>query len=68
MIKNTKQLREFLAETMVLIRNGKVAPSDGRNIVGAANQITISMQTELKKQKLDLDMGRKVEAFGSTKL
>ena len=67
-MKDTKQLRGFLAETMVLIRDGKVSPSDGRNIVGCANQITASMQVELKKQKLDLDMGNKVEIFGSTNL
>jgi hypothetical protein len=67
-MKNTKELRNFLAETMEMARNGDISPGDGRNIVGMANQITISMNTELKKQKLDLDLGRKTEAFGAMKL
>ena len=67
-MKNTKELRKFLAETMSMVRDGDIAPSDGRNIVGMANQITVSMQTELKKQKLDLEMGKKSEAFGAMKL
>jgi len=58
-MKDTKALRKFLAETMVMIREGDVSPSDGRNIVGAANQINLSVGAELKKQKLDYEMGRK---------
>ena len=67
-MKNTQELRTFLADTMQMVRDGDIAPSDGRNIVGMANQISVSMQTELKKQKLDLEMGRKSEAFGKMKL
>ncbi len=67
-MKNTKELRKFLAETMKSVSDGDISPSDGRNIVGMANQISISMQTELKKQKLDLEMGRKVDQFGQLAL
>ncbi len=67
-MKNTKELRKFLSETMVMIRDGDVSPSDGRNIVGAANQINLSMNAELKKQKLDHEMGKKVDKFGGMSL
>jgi hypothetical protein len=67
-MKDTKALRKFLAETMVMIREGEVSPSDGRNIVGAANQINLSVGAELKKQKLDYEMGRKADNFGAMKL
>ncbi len=67
-MKDTKALRKFLAETMVMIREGDVSPSDGRNIVGAANQINLSVGAELKKQKLDYEMGRKADNFGAMKL
>ena len=67
-MKDTKALRKFLAETMVMIREGDVSPSDGRNIVGAANQINLSVGAELKKQKLDYEMGRKADQFGAMKL
>ncbi len=67
-MKDTKALRKFLAETMTMIRDGDVSPSDGRNIVGAANQINLSMSAELKKQKLDAELGKKVDQFGAMKL
>ena len=67
-MKDTKALRKFLAETMVMIREGDVSPSDGRNIVGAANQINLSVGAELKKQKLDHEMGKKVDKFGGMSL
>ena len=48
-MKNTKELRKFLTGMMKDIKDDKVTPAAGRNIIGMANQIHISMQTELKK-------------------
>lgn len=67
-MKNTKELRSFLADTLTMIRDGDVSPADGRNIVGAANQINISINNELKKMKLDMELGKKVDSIGNMKI
>ncbi len=64
----TKDLRHKLFNAIDLIIDGKIAPSDGRNIVGAANQINISLQTELKSMKMQHELGQKVVAMGELSL
>lgn len=63
-MKKTKQIRQFLIETMKKIEEGKISASDGRNIVGCMNQLNINILTELKAQKMALDLGNKVEPMG----
>lgn len=63
-MKKSKQLRQFLINTMQKIEQGKMSASDGKNIVGCMNQINLSITAELKAQKMALDMGNKVVALG----
>ena len=64
----TRDLRKKLFNDMDLIIDGKIAPSDGRNIVSAANQINISLQTELKSMKMQHELGQKITAMGDLDL
>lgn len=61
----TKDLRKKLIDVIDQIQAGELSASDGRNIVGAANQINISLQTELKNMKLQYELGRKVNTLGN---
>ena len=63
-MKKAKELRQFLINTMQRIEKGEISLGDGRNIVGCMNQINISISTELKAQRLALDLGHKVPSFG----
>ena len=63
-MKKAKELRQFLINTMQRIEKGEISLGDGRNIVGCMNQINISISTELKAQRLALDLGLKVPSFG----
>lgn len=60
----TKDLRKKLLNVIDLIEAGKLSPSDGRNIVGAANQINLTVQNELKLMKLQIESGKAVNALG----
>jgi len=59
-----KDLRKKLINVIDAIQNGDLSPSDGRNIVGAANQINLSVQNELKLMKLSMEAGKKAKAIG----
>ena len=63
-MKKSKELRQFLIKTMERIDKGEISPGDGRNIVGCMNQINISIQTELKAQRMALELGQKVCNLG----
>lgn len=64
----TKDLRKKLFDSIEKIEKGDMAPSDGRNIVGMANQINLSMQTELKSQQMAINAGKKAEEIGELKI
>jgi hypothetical protein len=64
----TGELRQFLFDTMKKAQQGEIPAHDGRNIVGMANQINLSMQAELKRQRLAVELGHKVESFGDLAL
>jgi len=63
-VKKSKQLRQFLINTMEKIERGDISPGDGRNIVGCMNQINLSIATELKAQRMALELGQKVCNLG----
>ena len=48
-----KDMRKLLVDSIGKVQAGEMSPSDGRNIVGMANQVNLSVQTELKKMKLE---------------
>ena len=61
----TRDLRTKLMNVLDDIHEGKISPADGRNVVGAANQINISLSNELKSMRMEFDLGKKVTALGS---
>ena len=61
----TKDLRKKLINAIDKIERGELSPSDGRNIVGMANQVNLSIQSELKMMKLQVDTGKQVSALGN---
>lgn len=64
----TNELRAKLVSIIDDIQSGKLSPADGRNIVGAANQINISIQNDLKLMKIQSDLGRAVTPLGNAKI
>jgi len=64
----SKELRKLLIDSIQKVQNGDLTPADGRNVVGMANQINISVQTELKKARLDIDTGAQVQKIGEMSL
>lgn len=44
--------------------NGELPTEDGRNIIGLANQISNSMNAEVKVMTMNLKMGHQTEKFG----
>lgn len=64
----TKDLRSKLMTAMDLISSGDMSPSDGRNLVGTANQINISLQTELKSMRMQHELGQKVSSLGEMEI
>jgi hypothetical protein len=60
----SNELRAKLLNGLDMVVNGDLAPQDGRNVIGMANQLNLIMQTELKKQRLDAELGKKVIEWG----
>lgn len=61
----SRELRAKLVSVIDEIQSGNLSPADGRNIVGAANQINVSLQNEIKLMRLKIEMGDKASALGS---
>lgn len=64
----TRDLRKKLANAIDLIMDGSISPSDGRNIVGSANQINLTIQNELKLMRMQIDTGKKINKIGDLDL
>lgn len=64
-ITTTGQLRVALAETLLMIKEGKLSGTDAKGIIGTANQITNSIATELKYQNLQNQLGQKKSVLGA---
>lgn len=63
--KNTTgDLRTFLFDAMKKAEKGELPATDGRNIVGLANQINLNLQAEIKRAEQALRLGQTVPKFG----
>ena len=67
-IKTTGDVREILAQALEKAAAGDLSATDGKNMIGLANQICHSMTAEIKQQAMQTTLGRKCAAFGSTKI
>jgi hypothetical protein len=63
-ISTTKQIRRALAAALERASQGNLSASDGKNIIGLANQISQSMSTEVQVMKTKTALGHQVEKFG----
>ena len=64
-IKTTGQLRDFLANMLVGVKNGDVKPEEARGIVKMAAQINESFYSEIKIQKVRVEAGEKLTDLGA---
>lgn len=63
-ITTTGLIREALAAALTKAGNGELSATDGKNMIGLANQITTSMAVELKHQNMQSTLGLTVTEFG----
>lgn len=56
-IKTTGELREFLVNMIVGIKDGDIKPDEARNITKLAAQINESFYSEIKIAKVQLEAG-----------
>lgn len=67
-IKTTGQLREFLVNMLIGVKNGDLDESKARNITKMAAQINESFYSEIKIAKIQLDAGKSAEELGKLKI
>lgn len=63
-IQNTGQLREFLANMMLGVRDGSVKVDEARSLVKLAEKVNESYYAELKVAQVNLQLDRKVAELG----
>lgn len=63
-IENTGQLREFLSNMMMGVKDGSVKVDEARAQVKLAEKINESYYAELKVAQVSLQLERKVAEFG----
>ncbi|MBK8187610.1 MAG: hypothetical protein IPK77_11160 [Cellvibrio sp.] len=63
-IKTTGDLRSYLASIMVSVGNGTCDPTKAREIVKVAGQINESFYSEVKVQRLKMDLQQSGDSFG----
>lgn len=63
-IKTTGDLRNYLSTIMVSVGNGSCDPSKAREIVKLASQINESFYSEVKVQRLKMDLKQSCDSFG----
>lgn len=64
-IKTTGELRDFLADMLVGIKNGDLDPEKARNITKMAGQINESFYAEIKVAKTRAEAGERLTDLGS---
>lgn len=64
-IKTSGQLREFLVNMLVGVKDGLVESDKARNITKMAAQINESFYSEIKIAKVQLEAGNKIASLGS---
>jgi hypothetical protein len=57
-IRNSEELRAFLLTLMSEIKTGKVELASAREVIKAAAQVNISLQSDLQAARLGLEMAR----------
>jgi hypothetical protein len=67
-IKTTGQLRQFLADTLVAVKNGQMDPDKARNITKIAAQINESIYSEIKTARVMDELGRQTAEMGNLKI
>lgn len=64
-IKTTGELRAFLSDMLIGIKNGDIEPDKARNITKMAGQINESFYAEIKVAKIRADAGEKLTGLGN---
>ena len=64
-IKTTGDLRNYLASIVVSVGNGTCDPQKAREIVKVAGQINESFYSEVKVQRLKMDLKQSADSFGN---
>lgn len=63
-ITTTGAIREALSAALIRAGKGELSATDGKNMIGLANQITTSMAVEIKHQNMQSGLGLTVSTFG----
>lgn len=63
-IKTTGELRDFLSDMLLGIKNGDLDPEKARNITKMAGQINESFYAEIKVAKTRAEAGEKLSDLG----
>lgn len=63
-IKTTGQLRQFLADTLIAVKNGQMETDKARNITKIAAQINESIYSEIKTARVMAELGRETAEMG----
>lgn len=63
-IETTGDLREFLTNMMLGVRNGDITTEKASTIVKAAQQVNESFYSEIKTKQVEKQMGGKIHELG----
>ena len=63
-ITRTGKVRDALAEALIRASRGELSSTDGKNMIGLANQITGSIAVEIKHQNMQKALGGSVTPLG----
>lgn len=67
-ISTTGQLREFLANMMVGVKNGDINVDEARTLVKLAEKLNESFYAELKVAQVAIQLGQKSAELGKLKI
>lgn len=67
-IRTTGQLRQFLADTLLSVKNGQMDPDKARNIIKIAAQINESIYSEIKTARVMDELGKPPADMGNLKI
>ena len=67
-VKSSGELREFLINMMVGVKDGHQDIESARTIVKIAGQINESLYSEIKAAKLNIDAGRATQDWGQLQI
>ena len=63
-MKTTGQLRQFLADALIAVKDGQMDTDKARNITKMAAQINESIYSEIKSTRVLSELGREVAEMG----